>query len=76
MALPIWKWAALIEGWAWAHCAEDKHDELESILSAPIEWYWHRSRVPRRRDPASWQTNTPGEVLLKGKKRRDTNGGD
>lgn len=75
---PAWKFTSLIEGWAWEHVKEGEEATLERALSRPVDFTWIRSESlgvqGNVRDPSSWQTNQPGELLLSGKRKRREEG--
>lgn len=71
----MWKWAAIVEHWAWAHCNEGKEGELQRDLQRPVDFTWMRiKRAESFIDPLRYQKNEPGESLLSVHRKRDEGG--
>lgn len=66
--IPLWKWASLVESFLWRHSDPDKHAEITIALERPVDFTWmpgdRELGAEHYANPASWQTNKPGESLL------------
>ncbi len=66
--MPVWKWAALVEHWAWSSFDEKHHGELQRELERHVDFQW--MNVAREAgsgalaNPLKWQENSAGESLL------------
>ena len=72
--LPLWKWAALVEHWAWTHVPEDGQPDLQRMLDRNVDFGWwpryHSGGSPDVSNPLAWQTNQPGEVLISARRKK------
>ena len=67
MELPVWKFVALVEQWAWSNFDEKHHSELQRELLRDVEYTWITVAATSGSAPSNplrWQENKVGESLL------------
>jgi len=74
LSLPLWKWAALVEHWAFTSVSEDDRGLLEADLDRSVNFSWlsdTQTAGPETHiDPWRWQQNRKGESLLSVHRKR------
>lgn len=67
LAIPVWRFAALVEHWAWSSFDEKHHGELQRELDRSVDFTWVNLSTEASivaANPLRWQENKSGESLL------------